>query len=118
MTKDTSTLETALTQACEAVSDSCKKSLQHCETRIHESPVPTVLLAAGIGYAASILPVCRIGGALTRLGFSLVKPALLVIGVLKILECLEKKRCAVKAVEGMEREREPLIDSPTGPAQG
>ncbi len=92
MTKDTSTLETALTQAlrsCERTP--AKKVLQHCETRIHESPVPTVLLAAGIGYAASILPVCRIGGALTRLGFSLVKPALLVIGVLKILECLEKR---------------------------
>lgn len=115
MTEETVTLEKTFNKAYEAVVDSCKESLRHCEAKIHQSPASAVLIAAGIGYAASVLPVCRIGGAFARLGFALAKPTLLVIGTLKILECIEKKSSAAKQVEGLEREREPLIDSPTGP---
>ena len=118
MTEETVTLEKTFNKAYDTVAESCKEGFKHCESRIHQSPASAVLIAASIGYAASVLPVCRIGGALARLGFALAKPTLLVIGILKVLECVEKKSSAAKQVEGLEREREPLIDSPTGPPQG
>ena len=118
MTDENISLEKTFNKAYEAVSDSCQASFRQCEAKIHQSPASAVLIAAGIGYAASVLPVCRITGAVTRLAFALAKPTLLVIGALKILECIEKKASAAKQVEGLEREREPLLDSPTGPPKG
>ena len=115
MTEENCSLEKTFNQAYEAVGNSCQESFRKCEAKIHQSPASAVLIAAGIGYAASVLPVCRITGATARLAFALAKPTLVVIGVLKILECLENKTRAKKRVEGLEREREPLVDSPTGP---
>ena len=112
------TLEKSFDKACQAVGDSCKESYSHCETRIRQSPVPSVLMAVGVGYFLSVLPITRISFAVGRLGCALLKPTLLVIGAIKIVECLEKKAASARQVEGLEREREPLIDSPTGPPQG
>jgi hypothetical protein len=116
--EESSTLEQTFQKAYEAASRSCQERYRQCEARIHRSPVSAVLLAAGLGYAASILPLCRIGGTLARLAFALAKPLLIVVGVLKILECLEKKSRDGRLVERLEKEREPLVDSPTGPPQG
>lgn len=111
-------LEKTFDKACQAVGDAYKGSYGNCETRIRQSPVPTVLMAAGVGYFLSLLPLTRVSFAVGRLACALIKPTLIVIGAIKIVECLEKKASAARQVEGMEREREPLIDSPTGPPQG
>lgn len=117
MTDDIANLEQAFTKACETVGSSCREKYRACEDKIHKNPGGAVLVAAGIGYLASVLPVCRIGGALLRFTFALAKPALIVFGALKLLECLEKKNNRTQQVEELEREREPLVDSPTGPPQ-
>ncbi len=111
-------VEKTFDQACKAVGDSCKERYHNCETRIRQSPVPAVLTAAGVGYFLSLLPLARISLAIGRLAYALLKPALLVIGVLKIVESLQKKAAEAEQVSRLEREREPLIDSPTGPPQG
>lgn len=111
-------LEKTFNNACEAVGNSCKEGYRHCEARIHQSPVCAVLSAAVIGYIASLIPVCRIAGGVTRVALILVKPVFVVMGVLKALECLEKRCRKASLVERLEREREPLVDSPAGPSEG
>lgn len=115
MSNDSSTLEQTFEKACEAVGSSCKESYRLCEDKVHQNPAGAILVAAGVGYLASVLPLCRIGGALARFAYALAKPLLVLIGILRLLECLEKKKGCTKQVEELEQEREPLIDSPTGP---
>lgn len=117
MSEDNS-VEKTFEKACQAVGDAYKESYGNCEKRIRQSPVPTVLMAAGVGYFLSLLPLTRVSIALGRLACALAKPALIIIGAIKIVECLEKKASASSQVERMEGEREPLLDSPTGPPEG
>jgi hypothetical protein len=118
MSEESCSLEKTFNTAYDAVTDSCRESYRKCELKIHQSPGSAVLIAAAVGYGASVLPTGRIMGAVARLAFSLAKPALIVIGALKILECLDKKARQARQVERLEKDREPLIDSPTGPPQG
>lgn len=57
-----------------------------------KEPVKTSLIAFLAGLLLTILPVGQIVGALTRLLFSLLRPALVVLGAMKVLEEVEKRR--------------------------
>jgi hypothetical protein len=66
------------------------------EEKIRENPVEAVVLALLIGFLVCLLPVGRLIGALLRVAFLLLKPALLVLGIIKAVEyyqqyCGEKR---------------------------
>jgi hypothetical protein len=56
------------------------------ENQIREDPVKAVLVAFASGFFLCLLPVGKLLGVAVRLAFLLVKPALLVFGIIKILE--------------------------------
>jgi hypothetical protein len=56
------------------------------EQKIRENPVEAVVLALLIGFLVCLLPVGRLIGALLRGAFLLLKPALLVLGIIKAVE--------------------------------
>ena len=56
------------------------------ENQIREEPVKAVLVAFASGFFLCLLPVGKLLGVAVRLAFLLVKPALLVFGIIKILE--------------------------------
>jgi hypothetical protein len=56
------------------------------EDQVREDPVKAVLLAFSTGFLFCLLPVSKLVGFVIKLAFILVKPALLVFGVIKILE--------------------------------
>lgn len=56
------------------------------EQKIRENPVEAVVLALLIGFLVCLLPVGRLIGALLRAAFLLLKPALLVLGIIKAVE--------------------------------
>ena len=56
------------------------------EDRVREDPLTAVLLAFASGFLLCLLPVGKLLGVAARLAFLLVKPALLVLGIIKILE--------------------------------
>jgi hypothetical protein len=69
------------------------------EEQIREDPVKAVLLAFASGFFLCLLPVGKLLGVAVKLAFLLVKPALFVFGIIKILEyagvdvgCGESKR--------------------------
>jgi hypothetical protein len=66
------------------------------EEKIRENPVEAVVLALLIGFLVCLLPVGRLIGSLLRVAFLLLKPALLVLGIIKAVEyyqqcCREEK---------------------------
>lgn len=61
------------------------------EKSVREEPMKTAGLAFVAGIFLTILPVGRILGGLVRVAFALVRPALLILGVVKLVEEIEKQ---------------------------
>jgi hypothetical protein len=55
-------------------------------------PLKCSVVAFGAGLLLAILPLGTIAGLLARLGFALVRPLLLVLGAMKVMEELEKRQ--------------------------
>jgi hypothetical protein len=64
-----------------------------CEESIRQSPLPAVGLAALGGIVLSRLPVGALIFALLRLAFTLLRPALLVLGILKAVQLCKERHC-------------------------
>ena len=57
-----------------------------------EEPVKCAATAFIVGLIITILPVGQIVGALTRLLAGLIRPALMLLGAMKVFEEVEKRR--------------------------
>jgi hypothetical protein len=84
------TEETTKSQAC------CENQIQEliacAEKCASKEPLKTSLIAFLVGLVFTILPVGQIVGAMTRVLLALVRPALIVLGAMKVLEEIEKRR--------------------------
>jgi hypothetical protein len=76
------------------------------EAKIRENPVEAVVLALLIGFLVCLLPVGRLIGALLRVAFLLLKPALLVLGIIKAAEYYQQCCGEEREVKGA-GEKEP-----------
>ena len=56
------------------------------EAQIRREPMKAVVLAFGGGFFLCLLPVGRLLGVLIKVSLLLLKPALLILGVVKLLE--------------------------------
>ena len=66
-----------------------KRTNQLCQNlneMIRREPVKSVLLAVATGFLFCLLPVSRLIGVLVKILFQLIKPALFILGVVKLLE--------------------------------
>lgn len=108
-------VEKALGAACGAVRRAGKECCEDCADQIRRSPVASVMAAAGAGYILSFLPVAALLGALLGLLLRLIKPMLILFGVIKVAHLIRGSCCC--ACEDEDSERDPVIDSPVGPAQ-
>jgi hypothetical protein len=54
--------------------------------QIHREPVKAIVLAFGAGFLLCFLPLGKLLGFLVKITFALSKPALLILGVVKLLE--------------------------------
>ena len=70
------------------------------EQKVRENPVEAVVLALLIGFLVCLLPVGRLIGALLRVAFLLLKPALLVLGIIKAVEYYQQCRGEEREVTG------------------
>lgn len=62
------------------------------ERSVREEPVKTAGLAFVAGLFLTLLPVGKIVSGLIRLALALVRPALLILGVVKVVEQLDKRK--------------------------
>jgi hypothetical protein len=74
----------------------CGNQIQGLITRaedcVSKEPLKASLIAFLAGLVFTVLPVGQIVGGMTRLLFALVRPALIVLGAMKVLEEVEKRR--------------------------
>ena len=57
-----------------------------------EQPLQCLSLAFVIGLVASVLPIGRLASLLVQLAFSLLRPLLVVLGLMKCFEEIDKRR--------------------------
>lgn len=86
----------SLATGVESFSEKCCVCIEDCEDQIRNEPWISVLIAAAIGYLLCLLPVGRVLGAVVRSLLVLVKPALLVLGVLKLVSCFSESKAGSK----------------------
>lgn len=61
------------------------------ERSVREEPLKTAGLAFVAGIFLRVLPVGRILSGLVQVAFALVRPALLILGVVKVVEEIDKR---------------------------
>jgi hypothetical protein len=66
--------------------------VERTATEVRKSPVKSVLWAFFVGLLLTIFPIGRVIGALTSLVFLLLRPLLLILGALKLVEEVEQRR--------------------------
>lgn len=64
----------------------CPELTTKVEEAAREEPLWTVGLAFGAGILLSLFPIGRFAGALLRLVFFVIKPALLIFGIQQLIE--------------------------------
>ena len=75
-----------------------ERMLGELEQSIAANPAESVLGGVGIGYLLAFLPLVAIAGQLVRLGFALLRPALMVYAVVKLAEACRASRVGPGAV--------------------
>jgi hypothetical protein len=84
----------SLAGGVETLSEKCCVCLEDCEEQIREQPWASVLIAAAIGYLLHLLPIGKILTRLVGALLFLVKPALIVLGVLNLVSVVSERRSA------------------------
>jgi hypothetical protein len=91
------------------------QGVRDVEDQIRSTPLIAVAASAVVGYLLNLLPI----GGILRLIFKLVlfsiKPLLVIFGAVKLYEFIKKKTEETRPYGYAERDREPLLDSPSGP---
>jgi hypothetical protein len=88
-------VENAVENAEECCSDLKTKWndwMTSAERSAREDPVKTAGLALGAGILLTVLPVGRVIASLAQIALALVRPALLLLGIVKLIEQVDKKK--------------------------
>jgi hypothetical protein len=91
------------------------QGVRDVEDQIRSTPLIAVAIAVVGGYLLNLLPI----GGILRLLFKLIlfslKPLLVVFGAVKLYEFIKKQTEEARSSDYAERDREALLDSPSGP---
>jgi hypothetical protein len=68
--------------------------LERADEFARREPAQATVAAFGAGFLVNLLPLGAIAGALTGVAFSLLRPALLFLGILKICELYRNHQSA------------------------
>ena len=117
MNSENYSLQSSLEKGCQSLNESFTQYVRDLEEKVRSTPLLAVSLAAGLGYVLRFFPIALIIGILIRLFFFSLKPLILIFGALKLYEFVQKQGGEVRSSREVEREREPLLDSPSGPSE-
>jgi hypothetical protein len=112
MNSENSSLESSVKQTFQDFSGSVTQCLEDFEDKVRSSPLAAVALGVSVGYLLRFFPLGFILGILVRLFLFSLKPLILIFGAVKLFELVKQKRGDAWPTS---EEREPLLDSPSGP---
>jgi hypothetical protein len=118
MNTENYSLQSSLEKGCESLNESFTQCVRDLEDKVRATPLVAVFLAVGLGYVLRFFPIALIFGIVTKLFFLSLKPLILIFGALKLYEFIQKQGGEIRSSRELERDREPLLDSPSGPSEG
>ena len=117
MNSENYSLQSSLEKGCQSLNESFNQSVRDLEDKVRSTPLIAVSLAVGLGYVLRFFPIALIIGIVTKLFFFSLKPLILIFGALKLYEFIQKQGGDMRSSREMERDRGPLLDSPSGPPE-
>lgn len=114
MNSENSSLESSIKQSLQSLNESLTQCLGDFEDRVRSAPLAAVSLGLSVGYLLRFFPLTFILGIVLRLFLFSLKPLILLFGAMKLFE-LVRKSGEDRAGSDRDRDREPLLDSPSGP---
>jgi hypothetical protein len=112
MNSEYSSFESSVKETFQNLSESYTQCLQDFEERVRSAPLAAVALGVSVGYLLRFFPLTFVLGLLVRLFLFSLKPLILIFGALKVFELIRQNRGENWPAN---EEREPLLDSPSGP---
>ena len=79
-------------ECCAGFQDQIREWTACAEKAVREEPVKAAGCAFAAGLIVAVFPVGRIAAALVRLALALVRPALLVLGFVKLFDEIDRRR--------------------------
>ena len=80
------------TECCAGIQDQVREWTACAEKTVREEPMKAAGCAFAAGLVVAVFPVGRIVAALVRLSLALVRPALLILGFVKLFEEIDRRR--------------------------
>jgi hypothetical protein len=117
MNSENYSLQSTLEKGCESLNESFTQCVRDLEDKVRSTPLVAVSLAVVVGYVLRFFPIALIIGIVTKLFFLSLKPLILIFGALKLYEFVQKQGREIRPSGEIERDREPLLDSPSGPSE-
>jgi hypothetical protein len=117
MNSENYSLQSTLEKGCESLNESFTQCVRDLEDKVRSTPLVAVSLAVVVGYVLRFFPIALIIGIVTKLFFLSLKPLILIFGALKLYEFIQKQGGEIRSSREIERDREPLLDSPSGPSE-
>ncbi len=117
MNSENYSLQSSLEKGCQSLNESFTRGVNDLEDKVRSTPLAAVSVAVVIGYLLRFFPIALILGIVVKLFFFALKPLILLFGALKLFEFIQKQSGEVRSTGEAERDREPLLDSPSGPPE-
>ena len=118
MNSENYSLDSSLKNGCAALNETLTQGLHDFEDKVRSTPLVAVSLAAAVGYLLRFFPIIWILSVVARLFLLALKPLIVLFGAIKLYEFIRNQSCEIRSSGDAEREREPLLDSPSGPPPG
>jgi hypothetical protein len=115
MSEPNQSVNETLDKARESLGRGCCDCCKNLEEKIREAPLASALITVAIGYLLSVFPLGALFRAVLKVSLALVKPGLLIFGVIKLVEYLRTNGAGRMGRSNGDSERDPVIDSPVGP---
>jgi hypothetical protein len=115
MNSETYSLDSSLKKGCESLNETFTHCLRDFEGKVRSTPLVAVSVAAAAGYLLRFFPIFWILSVVTRLLLLSLKPLIVIFGAVKLYEFIRKQTDETRTYGVGEKDREPLLDSPSGP---
>jgi len=115
MSKSNKSVDEVLNDARDTLGQGCSDCCENIQEKIRQAPLASVIVAGAGAYVLSFFPLGALLRAIIKVTLFLIKPALFIFGVVKLVEYLKSNQASGLARKDADSERDPVIDSPVGP---
>ena len=116
MNSENYSLGSSFKEGCETLNESLTKGLHDLEETVRLTPLISVAAAAVVGYLLQFVPIFGILKLLIKLFWFSLKPLIVLFAGVKLYDYIQKQSWDIRSSGDVERDREPLLDSPSGPS--